>query len=103
MTPLYLDDLRPVPSGWAVARSFDDAVAYVETHGVPSMISFDHDLGEAEGVLLPTGYDFAKWLVERDLDRPGFIPADFQFTVHSANPVGARNITGYLEGYLAGR
>ena len=41
---------------------------------------------------------------EIDLDaREKFIPADFVFFVHSANPVGARNIKGYLNCYLAQR
>lgn len=33
--------------------------------------------------------------------REKFIPSDF--FVHSANPVGARNIKGYLNCYLAQR
>lgn len=65
--------------------------------GCPTFISFDHDLGPDE----KTGYDLAKWLVERDLDSNGaFIPATFEFYVHSQNPVGAANIRNYLQRYL---
>jgi hypothetical protein len=48
-----------------------------------------------------TGYDFAKWLVFRDLqDRGDFLPKDFDFIVHSMNPVGAKNIREYLNSYI---
>ncbi|MFL9860053.1 hypothetical protein PQR72_30700 [Paraburkholderia madseniana] len=46
----------------------------------------------------------AKALVEFDLDAGGrYIPPDFDFVVHSSNPVGARNISGLLQGYLQAR
>jgi hypothetical protein len=102
MRPLYLDDIRtPVtPSDWQICRSYEEAVTYCTVFGCPSLISFDHDLGDE----VPTGYDLAKWLVELDLDADGkFIPRDFTFNVHSANPVGAENIKGVLNRYLAFR
>ena len=93
---LYLDDLRtPVTEGWTVVRSFEEATSYIELHGIPSMISFDHDLGDGK-----TGYDFAKWLVECDLSRRHVFPKHFKFNVHSANPVGKKNIESYLTPYL---
>lgn len=80
-----------------VARSFEDAVHYVEQHGPMSFVSFDHDLGDQ----VPSGYDFAKWLVETDMDHGGeFLPRDFAFNVHSANGPGASNISGLLRRYL---
>lgn len=64
-------------------------------------ISFDHDLGmDNERKVLPSGYDFAKWLVEMDMNGIISIPKDFTFTVHSANPVGAENIRTYLCSYM---
>jgi hypothetical protein len=45
-------------------------------------ISFDHDLGEN----VPTGHDFAKWLVECHLDGKHLFPETFSYAVHSANP-----------------
>jgi len=63
--------------------------------GWPEWISFDHDLGDN----VPTGYDLAHWLVEQDLDL-SIMPAQFAYQVHSANPVGAANIQGLLDGYL---
>lgn len=96
---LYLDDIRePKQAGYVVVRNFYEAANYVTEHGFPSYISFDHDLGEDK----LTGYDFAKWLVEYDL-RHGLMPADFDYNVHSANPVGAANIRGLLDCYLRNR
>ena len=97
---MFLDDEREPKTGrdWTIARSRDAAVALCNYFGCPAYISFDHDLGEG-----PTGKDFAAWLVEQDLDRPGFIPAGFEFNVHSANVAGRANIEGLLESYLASR
>jgi hypothetical protein len=82
----------------------NDAQNLVLTCGVPGFISFDHDLGtDDEGNLLPTGYDFAKWLVEMDMDDIITIPRNFLFAVHSANPVGAKNIQVYLYNYLTSK
>ena len=96
---LFLDDVRtPTSSNYAVVRSYDDAVHYIRSMGMPNHISFDHDLGDAE---THTGLDVAKWIVERDMDDNGtFIPADFTFNVHSANPPGKKNIEGLLNNYL---
>ena len=98
---MYLDDIRePKDTSLIVVRSFSEAVSFVLEKGVPSFISFDHDLGMKEGELLETGYDFAKWLVEKDIEGIIEIPEDFSFNVHSANPVGAKNIEEYLNRYL---
>lgn len=97
--PIYLDDLRTPTTerDWEICRSYEEAVRFVEEHGCPSYISFDHDLGDD----VPTGHDFAKWLTERDMDADGkLIPADFSYNIHSANPVGVGNIAGILNGYL---
>ena len=93
---MFLDDLRQPPDNtWIVVRSYDTAVEYVRVFGMPETISFDHDLG-----LDKTGYDFAKFIVDLDLDLNVFTP-EFRFYVHSANPVGASNIKNLLDGYLA--
>ena len=97
---VYLDDERnpKTNNNWIIKRSYKDAVKYVKKYGCPKIISFDHDLGIAE-----SGLDFVKWLIEYDLDNPGFIPKDFHYNVHSANPVGARNIESLLGNYLKRR
>lgn len=103
---LYLDDLRtPVDESFVIVRSYAEAVKFVSENGVPEFISFDHDLGADKNgwLLLPTGYDFAKWLVNSDLNKTIKIPDNFLFAVHSQNPVGARNIEALLENYLSHR
>lgn len=102
---LYLDDIRtPRDPTYVISRTVNDAQNLVLTCGVPGYISFDHDLGtDDEGNLLPTGYDFAKWLVEMDMDGIITIPRNFLFAVHSANPVGAKNIQVYLYNYLTSK
>lgn len=90
---LFLDDERWPPHDgrqWLVARSFSFAMAIVQTHGLPSYISFDHDLG-----LGKTGYDFAKWLAEYCLDNDS--PPDFDYYVHSQNPIGAESIRSVVD------
>jgi hypothetical protein len=96
---LYLDDLREPPGDreWMIVRSSKDAINYVVNHGAPEYISFDHDLGGDDTAMI-----FLKWLIEYDLDNNGgIIPPLFAYTVHSANPVGKKNIYGLLDGYLS--
>lgn len=96
---LYLDDIRwPKGQGWIIVRSYSEAVAHVQKYGFPYLVSFDHDLGDDS----KSGHDFAKWLVAQDLVY-GSMPDDFQFNVHSANPVGLANIEGLLRSYMAFR
>ncbi|WNL30494.1 cyclic-phosphate processing receiver domain-containing protein [Aliarcobacter cryaerophilus] len=99
---LYLDDVRNLPdASYVLVRSYKEAVNYVEKNGIPSFISFDHDLGVDENDKpIETGYDFAKWLVDMDLDNIYKFPENFSFYVHSANSVGKENIDTYLTNYL---
>lgn len=92
---LYLDDIRDphTTRPFVVVRSVQEAMAYVTDHGFPSYVSFDHDLADDQ-----TGYDFAKWLVELDLDTTT-MPKDFAWNVHSANGPGAKNIEGIMVSY----
>lgn len=112
MKYLFLDDERNphnvtwvrIPMvHWNIVRSCDEAISWVLTNGFPDFVSFDHDLAEghysgdfSKG---KTGYDFAKWLIEYDM-KANLMPVDFAFTVHSMNPIGAKNIRLYLENYI---
>lgn len=101
ITRLFLDDVRPRPDGWAVARSFGQFERILELYGVPATISFDHDLGmehykDANDKVIDyskytekTGYDCAKLLVERN-EFPKLA------IVHSWNSAGAMNIANLL-------
>jgi hypothetical protein len=83
---------------WVVARTVAEAIDRIRERGVPAFVSFDHDLGPGT----ETGMDLAKAIVEMDLDDP-CIPDGFAFEVHSANPVGRRNILHLLDNYLGFR
>jgi len=102
---LYLDDLRMphqsgyVDSEWTVVRSVADFKKYILTHGIPNIISFDHDLGEDQNQKeMPSGYDAIKWLVDFD-QKFSKTPGNWEIRVHSANPVGRENILHYYQNY----
>lgn len=88
---LYVDDERNPKSeiDFIVVRSYNEAIEYINTNGIPGYISFDHDLGSDK-----TGYDLAKWLGDKVISDAAVM---FRYFVHSANPVGAENINKYLE------
>ena len=97
---LYIDDIRnPKGEFDAVVRTSEEAINWMTFYGCPEFISFDHDLGGTD-----TAMTVVKWMIENDLNENElFIPDNFTFFVHSANPVGAANIAGYLDSYLAQR
>ena len=113
---LFLDDIRElsyletkkeeknlkfVEGPWIIARSMTEALEIIKEKGAPTVVSFDHDLGvDSKGEELPSGFTLTKWLVEQDLNDSKFLPENFQFQVHSDNPVGKKNIEGYLNQYL---
>ena len=96
---LWLDDERQpteifkkIVERYFVAESYEDAIFYLanfteDENYEDLFISFDHDLGEEK-----TGYDLAKYLLEHDIYIGGF-------TIHSMNPVGAKNIYDLLSHY----
>jgi hypothetical protein len=97
---MFLDDIRE-PKGKfdVVLRSSDEAIEYMVRNGCPNFISFDHDLGGND-----TAMNVVKFMVDMDMDSDAnFMPCTFNFNVHSANPVGAANIKGYLDSYLKHR
>lgn len=101
MRRLFLDDERFPPGdgeGWEIVRSFEEACAWVEANGFPGFVSFDNDLGPGQR----EGWEFAQWLIDRDLDTGG-MPSDFDFYAHSRNPVRQADIEARLRRYLAFR
>lgn len=118
---LFLDDLRlpqqvnwvEMPLGpWVIVRSYDEFVKVVKSAGLPSFVSFDHDLSQEHYPVGPiteidyrkytekTGFDCAKWLCEYCMDRRMDFP---NYQVHSMNPVGRENIKSYIESYRSAR
>jgi len=104
---LWLDDIRnPFVADWLTqyapqfddgqgettwVKSYDEFTQWITENGLPHTIAFDHDLGEDN-----SGLDCAKWLVDYCIDNDMDLP---QWTIQSANPVGADNINGMLNGY----
>ena len=90
---LFIDDLRfPVTDDWVVARQSGDAINIVQQNGFPQEISFDHDLGYDD-----TSIRFLNWIAEALMDGKLTIPENFTYSVHSQNPVGAKNIHTYMQ------
>jgi len=125
-TPLYLDDLRMPKQNlegygpWAVVRNYDEFVTWISQNGVPDYISFDHDLSDehmkdwyknqARGIQTieyqtfkeRTGVDCLMFLVEKaQADESRRISPVFpkHINVHSANPIGARNIASLASNF----
>lgn len=103
---LYLDDVRnPQTDGWTIVRTVDAAKALLITGDV-ECATLDHDLGAcascSEDAMDPlvicshmqTGYDLVKWMAET-----GHWPQRKPL-VHSANPVGRRNMEATIERYF---
>jgi len=110
---LWLDDLRPAPTGWLWVKSVAEAIAALAT-GTVEHASLDHDLGHGcEGGCLDdsgdvvrllcgadcqcechrTGYDLVKWMAEWNVWPTRSI------RVHSTNPSGAANMRATIARY----
>jgi hypothetical protein len=81
---------------WIIARNWYDVLEILITFGFPTTISFDHDLGDGT----PTGYDIAKKIGDLVMNADYQIPKDFQYFVHSKNPIGKQNIEHYMNNFL---
>jgi hypothetical protein len=81
---------------WLIARNWSEVLELIISWGLPSLISFDHDLGDGT----PNGHEIAKRLSNLIMDAKYELPKDFRFLVHSKNPVGAENIRAYMDGFL---
>ncbi len=94
---MFIDDIRePKKKYDVICRSTEETLNTMIVKGCPNYISFAHDLGGDDNAM-----KIVKFMVERDLGNSGnFIPSDFSWNVHSANPVGAANINGYLKSYF---
>lgn len=99
---IYIDDLRdPSTEEFDYIcrndRMFDKIIDCCVFYGITiDYISFDHDLGNNS----EDGYTITKRLVDLELSGFKLLSDDFTFNVHSANPVGSKNIESYLNNYL---
>lgn len=69
-------------------KDYEGFVEYIDNHGIPDVICFDHDLG---GQM--TGKDCANYLVEKLMDMDEIGPI---IRSQSSNPAGAANILNLL-------
>lgn len=83
MLNLWIDDIRLPPDGWYWAKNSMEAIDWL-TYNQPTMISFDHDLGGDDTAIKVIDY-IEKRAYNGTIER-------FSWAVHSANPVGRRNI-----------
>ncbi|WP_248925531.1 cyclic-phosphate processing receiver domain-containing protein [Paenibacillus hamazuiensis] len=81
---VFLDDTRPNPPGFKLARTAAEAIQYLKT-GKVSVLSLDFDLG----TLPVTGYDVVRYIVENHIYPK-------QIIIHSANPFGRQKMLGLL-------
>ena len=99
------------------AKNYEEFTSFIDTHGLPDIISFDHDLAwehytpekfwnnydeskkyqDAQVYTEKTGLDCAKWLIEYCMDNKLSLP---HYHVHSWNPVGADNIKRLLTNFI---
>jgi hypothetical protein len=107
MKKLYLDDIRiPKTEGWDIVRTYEEFVDWIKKNGLPSEVSFDHDLAEihydpstwTENFKYheKTGYDAAKWMCGYCMENGLPLP---EFNCHSANLVGRENILAILNSH----
>lgn len=93
---LFIDDERfPATDDWVIVRSSQEAIAMIIEYGMPYFISFDHDLGGED-----TAIRVIRWIIDSFLDGNLEIHPDFDFYVHSQNPIGAENIRKLMSGFI---
>lgn len=94
---LFIDDERfPVTDDWIVVRSSQEGINHIMASGMPVEISFDHDLGGDD-----TSMKFIWFMIDQLIDGKLTLPEEFCYSIHSQNPIGAANIKGLMDGFLA--
>jgi hypothetical protein len=87
---IWLDDIRiPPDSTWTWCKTAEEAIGTIFVNQEIQFISFDHDLGEgASGYRVAVFLEFMASLGYKMVDT---------WDIHSANPVGRKNIQNALE------
>ena len=112
---LFVDDIRPAPEGWLLAKSISEAVSYLNRYGIPGAfgysdkhithVSLDHDISIetiVDGKVVPhpspdTFQVVAHYMVEKMCGTNPSLDPDLVITTHSANPQGRKSITGIFD------
>lgn len=90
---IWLDDVRPAPSGFYGVRSVNEAkiaILRAEAESMTIYLDLDHDLGDyaKDG---GDGIELVKWLAETERHYP--------IDLHTMNPVGRQNMMAIIERY----
>ena len=90
---LWIDDMRPAPDGYIIAKSVNDAILKINISEIVNisieLIDIDHDAGDYYN----EGGDYIKlleWLEETGRSYP--------IRIHSMNPVGVENMRRIIQG-----
>ncbi|MCZ8515330.1 cell division protein FtsJ [Paenibacillus filicis] len=76
MINVYLDDMRPCPKGFILARTVESCIELISSKKLDTL-SLDHDLGFGK----PSGYEVVKFMIANKIYAKKII-------IHSANPFG---------------
>ena len=91
---IWVDDIRPVPSGYEGTKSVQETIALIEeieaAGGEIELLDLDHDLGDYARF----GGDAIK-ILDYLAERGTFYP----IRIHTANPVGRANMERMIERY----
>ena len=85
----YTDIFNQYEPNFVWVKNLQEFAKYIETNGLPDLVSFDHDLG----VGLEKGAVCANWLVNYCKKTNQQLPKCY---AHSANPNGRRDINAIL-------
>ncbi|RKD75230.1 MULTISPECIES: cyclic-phosphate processing receiver domain-containing protein [Sinobaca] len=78
---IFLDDVRPCPSGYILVETVAECIAMIRSKKLVSHLSLDHDLGS----YAKNGFEVVLHLLEHKI-FPDCI------TIHSANAVGGKRM-----------
>ena len=91
---IWVDDLRPVPSGYVGTKSVNETIELIEKLENAGerieLLDLDHDLGD----YVSQGGDAIK-ILDYLAERGTFYPV----TIHTANPVGRANMERMIKRY----
>ena len=91
---IWLDDIRPVPTGFVGTKSVNETIKVITSAEredvIIELLDLDHDLGD----YAVDGGDAIK-LLDFLAERGTFYP----IKIHTANPVGRKNMERMLERY----
>lgn len=95
MIKLFVDDLRPAPEGWELARTISKAIRILDTLQV-SEVSLDHDIASSLSIREPETFEPVARFIVRIYG--GFIPGIHKpkVTLHTGSPSGAQKLKAIL-------